>query len=223
MASPRQNNRQESVFMSNFVVLDHPLASHHTAILRDKNTPSQMFRTTANKLTQLLLVEATRDLNLKETSIETPLTGMKAQKLAQRLAIVPILRAGLGMVDPVLDMMPQAEVWHLGLYRNEETLEPVIYYNKLPEDDPADVVIVVDPMLATGGSASATLQVVKKWGVPKVKLMSLIAAPEGVKRIQAEFPECQVYLAALDEHLNDKAYIVPGLGDAGDRIFNTVK
>lgn len=200
--------------------LNHPLVAHHLVRLRDKNTPPEVFRSIVERLTILVTYEAARDLETVETEVETPLTTTTGRKLSQRIGLVPILRAGLGMVDPVLNLIPSSEVWHLGFYRDEQTFKPVEYYKKLPAADPVDVALVLDPMLATGGSALAALGAVKEWGVPSIKLVALIAAPEGVAAVHEKFPETPIYVCAVDEKLNENAYILPGLGDAGDRIFN---
>jgi uracil phosphoribosyltransferase len=200
----------------------HPLIQHHLAKLREKTTPPDEFRRLVKRLASLLAYEATRDLGTEAIEIETPLVRTKAQRLSQRIGIVPILRAGLSMVDPLLELLPEAEVWHLGLYRDEATAQPVEYYNKLPAHDPVDVALVLDPMLATGGSAIAALQALRRWGVPTVKVLSLIAAPEGISNVTAACPEAQLFVCAIDRELNSRKFIVPGLGDAGDRSFNTV-
>ena len=200
----------------------HPLIQHHLATLRDKATPPDEFRRLVKRLASLLAYEATRDLTTQTIEIETPLVRAEAQRLSQRIGIVPILRAGLGMVDPLLDLLPEAEVWHLGLYRDEVTAQPVEYYSKLPDHSPVDVALILDPMLATGGSAIVALQALRRWGVPKVKVLSLIAAPEGISNVTAACPEAQLFVCAIDQELNSRKFIVPGLGDAGDRSFNTV-
>jgi uracil phosphoribosyltransferase len=174
------------------------------------------------KLAVLLAYEATSDLQLRPTEIETPLVRMNGEALSQRIGLVPILRAGLGMVDPILNLIPSAEVWHLGLYRDEDTAQPIRYYDKLPPNRPVDVALVLDPMLATGGSATAALMTLREWGVPQTKVLSLIAAQEGVDAVASQFPEAQIYVCHIDPELNAQRFIVPGLGDAGDRIFNTV-
>ncbi len=206
--------------MENVFEVKHPLIEDQLAHLRDQATPSPAFRYHIQWLTTLLTYEATKDLNTRTTEIDTPLARVTCRVLSQRIGLIPILRAGLGMVEPILSLMPHAEVWHLGFYRDENTLKPVKYYNKIPAANPVDVALVVDPMLATGGSARAALQVLKKWQVPRLKLLSIIAAPEGIQRVREEQPDAQIYVCAIDERLNEAAYIVPGLGDAGDRIFN---
>lgn len=206
---------------SNVTEVDHPLIRHHLTRLRDSSTQPLRFRNLIRRLAVLLAYEATKDLLVRETTVETPLTKAGGHQLQQRIGLVPILRAGLGMVDPVLDLIPDAEVWHLGLYRDEATARPVEYYSKLPPGDPVDVALIVDPMLATGGSAVAAMETLSRWGVPNVKLLSVIAAREGIQAVQSRFPETQIYLCAIDAELNAQKFIVPGLGDAGDRIFNT--
>ncbi len=202
--------------------VQHPLIQHHLATLRDKTTPPDEFRRLVQRLAVLLAYEATRDLDTETCEVETPLTRTTARRLSPRIGLVPILRAGLGMVDPLLDLLPEAEVWHLGLYRDEATAQPVEYYSKLPDHSPVDVALILDPMLATGGSAIAALQALRRWGVPKVKVLSLIAAPEGISNVTAACPEAQLFVCAIDRELNSRKFIVPGLGDAGDRSFNTV-
>lgn len=206
--------------MENVVTIDHPLVSHHLKQLRDKDTTPQDFRRLVQRLSILLTYEATKDLQLKTASIETPLCSTTGETLSQRIGLIPILRAGLGMVDPVLNLIPEAEVWHLGFYRDEQTLKPVEYYKKLPPGDAVDVALILDPMLATGGSAVAALEAIADWGVKKTKLLSMIAAPEGLATVRKAFPDTVTYVCAIDSHLNEHGYIVPGLGDAGDRIFN---
>lgn len=206
--------------MSNVHVIDQPLVQHHLYHLRNKVTPPAEFRRLVQRLSILLAYEATQDLQLRETTVQTPLAPAPARVLAQRIGLVPILRAGLGMVDPILNLIPEAEVWHLGFYRDEKTLRPVEYYKKLPAGGAVDVAFVLDPMLATGGSAIAALEAVKKWGVGQAKLLSMLAAPEGVAKVQASFPDTKIYVCAIDERLNEHGFILPGLGDAGDRTFN---
>lgn len=201
--------------------LKHPLVEHHLTSLRDQSTPSEFFRNQVRRLTSLLTYEATSSLPLCERTIRTPLEETTGHVLKQRIGLVPILRAGLGMVEPVLDLIPEAEVWHLGFYRDEATLKPVEYYQKLPEQSPVDLALILDPMLATGGSANAAVQAIQSWGVPHISLLALIAAPEGIHAVQQATPDIEIYVGSIDQHLNDRAYIVPGLGDAGDRIFNT--
>lgn len=208
--------------MSNVCVFDHPLIQHKLSILRDKNTSVKEFRELVSEIAMLMCYEATRDLPLEEIDVETPIAVAKAKRISgKKLAIVPILRAGLGMVDGMVSLIPNAKVGHIGLFRDPETKEPVKYYFKMPPDIAERDVIVVDPMLATGGSASAAISFIKETGVTRVKLMCIIGAPEGVERMQKDHPDVPIYIAALDEKLNENAYIVPGLGDAGDRIFGT--
>ena len=209
--------------MDNMVhIFDHPLIQHKLAILRDERTGVKEFREIVSEIATLMCYEATRDLPLKDVEIKTPVATSTFKSLAgKKLAIVPILRAGLGMVDGILTLIPSAKVGHIGLYRDPDTLEPVEYYCKMPSDIAERDVIVLDPMLATGGSASAAIQFIKNYEVKHIKLMNIIAAPEGVERIRKDHPDVEVYCAALDEKLNEHGYIVPGLGDAGDRIFGT--
>lgn len=209
--------------MSELHVIDHPLIVHKLSIMRNKKTGSKDFRELLNEIAMLMGYELTRDLPLEYVNIETPLVKMKAQMVSgKKLAIVPILRAGLGMVDGLLSLVPVAKVGHIGLYRDPETHQPVEYYCKLPLDIEDRIVILVDPMLATGGSAVDALSMLKARGCKNIRFMCLVAAPEGVAKVQAAHPDVDIYTAALDECLNDHAYIVPGLGDAGDRIFGTL-
>ena len=208
--------------MATVTVLDHPLIQHKLAIMRDKTTGTKEFRALVNEIAGLMCYEATRNLPTVEVDVETPLMTAKCKMLAgKKLAIVPILRAGLGMVDAMVDLIPSAKIGHIGLYRDPETHEPVEYYCKLPEDVGNRVVFVVDPMLATGGSAVAAIDFLKKHGCRNIIMMNIIGCPEGVKRVNDAHPDVDIYMAACDEKLNDHAYIVPGLGDAGDRIFGT--
>lgn len=203
-------------------ILDHPLLQHKLSILRDENTGVKDFREVVSEIATLMCYEATRDLPLEEVEIKTPITTAKFKTIAgKKLAIVPVLRAGLGMVDGILTLIPSAKVGHIGLYRDPDTLEPVEYYCKMPNDIAEREVIILDPMLATGGSASAAIQFIKNCEVKNIKLMNIIAAPEGIQRVHHDHPDVDIYCAALDEKLNDHGYIVPGLGDAGDRIFGT--
>ena len=203
-------------------ILNHPLIQHKISLMRKKETGSKDFRELASEVATLMCYEATRDLPLKEVTVETPICRCKTKMIAGRkLAIVPILRAGLGMVDGMLTLIPAAKVGHIGLFRDPETLEPVKYYCKMPTDIAERDVIILDPMLATGGSASAAITFVKEYGVKNIKLMNILAAPEGIARVRADHPDVEIYIAAVDEKLNDHGYIVPGLGDAGDRIFGT--
>ena len=208
--------------MSNVCVFDHPLIQHKLSILRDENTSVKEFRELISEIAMLMCYEATRDLPLEEVDVKTPVAMAKCRRIAgKKLAIVPILRAGLGMVDGMVSMMPNVKVGHIGLSRDPETKLPVKYYYKMPADIAERDVIVVDPMLATGGSASAAITFLKESGAKHIKLMSIIGAPEGVAKMQADHPDVDIFVAALDDHLNENAYIVPGLGDAGDRIFGT--
>ncbi len=207
--------------MSTVHTSNHPLIAHKLSRLRDKNTEPKKFRELVREIAGLLAYEATADLQTAPIEIETPLEKMQAQQLKEKIGLVPILRAGLGMVEGIWELMPSAEVWHIGLYRDEHTLKPVEYYNKLPIDPRVSVCLILDPMLATGGSATATADILKRWGVKKIKYVGLIAAPEGIKAMQTAHPDIDIYLAAIDSHLNERAYIVPGLGDAGDRQFGT--
>ena len=203
-------------------VLDHPLLQHKLSILRDETTGVKDFREIVNEVATLMCYEATRDLPLQDVEVQTPVAKAVTKQLAgKKLAIVPVLRAGLGMVEGILTLIPSAKVGHIGLFRDPETLEPVKYYCKMPTDIAERDVIILDPMLATGGSASAAITFIKGYGCKHIKLMNVIAAPEGIACIQKEHPDVDIYVAAVDEKLNDHAYIVPGLGDAGDRIFGT--
>lgn len=210
------------VFQSN-----HPLLNHKLSIIRDSSTGAALFRTTIHEITTILLVEATSDLKLEKIETQTPLTTTQTDTLAERIGIVPILRAGLGMSDPILRIIPEASVWHLGFYRNEETLKPVEYYNKLPKEAKVDVALIVDPMLATGGSAIAAIDTIKQWGVKNIKFLSIISAPEGIEKVNSAHPDVSIYTAQIDEKLTKDhevwpdGYIWPGLGDAGDRIHGT--
>jgi len=208
--------------MSQLHVIDHPMIQHKLTLMRMKETGSKDFRELLNEIALLMGYEVTRDLPLTEVEIETPMASMEARKVCGRkLAIVPILRAGLGMVDGLLTLVPVAKVGHIGLYRDESTHEPVVYYCKLPFDIEERLVILTDPMLATGGSACDALDMLKERGVGNIRLMCLVAAPEGIRKVQEKHPDVDIYVAAVDDHLNPDAYIVPGLGDAGDRIFGT--
>lgn len=208
--------------MSQLHVIDHPMIQHKLTIMREKQTGSKDFRELLKEISLLMGYEVTRDLPLADVEIETPICKMVAKKVSGRkLAIVPILRAGLGMVDGLQTLVPVAKVGHIGLYRDESTHKPVVYYCKLPEDINRRLVIVTDPMLATGGSSCDALDMLKKKGCTNIRLMCLVAAPEGVAKVQKEHPDVDIYVAAVDDHLNSDAYIVPGLGDAGDRIFGT--
>ena len=208
--------------MSKVYVMDHPLVAHKLTILRDKNTSVKDFRELVSEIGMLIAYEATRDLPLTTKEVETPICTAEEPTLAgKKLAVVPILRAGLGLVDGVLRMVPSARVGHIGMYRDEETLEPHVYFCKLPKDVAEREIMIVDPMLATGGSADAAIQEMKARGCTNIKLLVLVAVPEGIARIQKNHPDVDIYVGAVDEKLNDHGYIVPGLGDAGDRIFGT--
>ena len=208
--------------MSNVVVMTHPLIQHKIGVIRRVGTGSRDFRAMISEIASLITYEATKDLKLQDVEIETPMCRTTVKELAgKKMAVIPILRAGLGMVEGMLAMIPSAKVGHIGLYRNEETLEPVEYYCKVPADCSERDVFVVDPMLATGGSSVAAIQMLKDRGVKNIRFMCIIAAPEGIKRMQETHPDVDIYVGALDEHLNENGYIVPGLGDAGDRIFGT--
>ncbi len=206
----------EGVFVST-----HPLVQHKLTILRDKRTDPTRFRQLVRELAILLCYEATQDLALAPKAVETPLGIAQGAELRERIGLVPILRAGLGMVDGVWEMMPSAEVWHIGLYRDERTLRPVEYYNKLPVEPRVQVCLILDPMLATGGSAVATASLLKQWGAGRIKFVGLIAAPEGIRAMREKHPDVPIHVAAIDERLNEVGFIVPGLGDAGDRQFGT--
>jgi uracil phosphoribosyltransferase len=207
--------------MSQLHVSTHPLVQHKLALLRNQKTEPKKFREVVRELAILMVVDATADLPTVETQITTPMGVAMCYHLRDNLGLIPILRAGLGMVDGALEMLPYAEVWHIGLYRDEHTLRPVEYYNKLPVNPTVQVCLVLDPMLATGGSAVATVSILKRWGAQSIKFVGLIGAPEGVAHLQQAHPDVPIYLAALDERLNEMGYIVPGLGDAGDRQFGT--
>ena len=209
--------------MSKVVVMDHPLIQHKIGIIRRTETSSKEFREMIGEIAMLMCYEATRDLKLEDVEIETPITKMTAKELAgKKLAVVPILRAGLGMVEGMLAMIPAAKVGHIGLYRDHDTLQPVEYYNKLPSDIEERDVIVLDPMLATGGSAMDAITIVKRSRPRSIKFLCIIAAPEGLKALSEAHPDVHIYCAAVDEKLNEHGYILPGLGDAGDRIFGTM-
>lgn len=208
--------------MGNLCVLDHPLIQHKLSLIRDETTSSKEFRSLVEEVAMLMAYEVTRDFPLEEVEVKTPVSMAKAKKIAGRkVALVPILRAGLGMVDGMLKLIPAAKVGHIGLFRDPQTLQPVEYYCKMPTDIEERDIILIDPMLATGGSAAAAIGFMKDRGAKNIKLMCLIAAPEGVKAVQDNHPDVDIFVAALDEKLNDHAYIVPGLGDAGDRLFGT--
>ncbi|MEQ8210692.1 MAG: uracil phosphoribosyltransferase [Lacipirellulaceae bacterium] len=222
MTTVVDTNSPPAQFQGGVFEINHPLVQRHITWMRNKDTRPSSFRHSVRRLAALMAYEATKDLPSEPVAVQTPLAEAEGVKIHGRIGLVPILRAGLGMVDPVLDLLPMAEVWHLGLYRDEATAEPVTYYDKLPEERPVDVALVTDPMLATGGSVTAALTALREWGVPHVKVLSLIASREGVDTVAEQFPEAQVYVCKIDPILNDNKFIVPGLGDAGDRIFNTV-
>lgn len=207
--------------MENVFPSHHPLVAHKLARLRSVNTNPKKFRELVQELAALLAYEATADLATVPIDVQTPLAITQGAELKEKIGLIPILRAGLGMVEGIWNLMPSAEVWHIGLYRDEKTLKPVQYYNKLPVDPTVSVCLILDPMLATGGSATATCEILKNWGVRKIKFVGLIGAPEGIERMVREHPDVPIHLAAVDERLNEHGYIVPGLGDAGDRQFGT--
>ncbi|MDY6845967.1 MAG: uracil phosphoribosyltransferase [Chloroflexota bacterium] len=207
--------------MENVFESSHPLVKHKLTRLRDKNTEPKKFRELVRELGALLTYEATMNLVTTPVRIETPMTTTHGEDLKEKIGLVPILRSGLGMVEGVWELMPSAEVWHIGLYRDERTLKPVAYYNRLPVAPTVSVCLILDPMLATGGSAVATVDILKNWGVAKIKFVGLIAAPEGIMRLHDAHPDVPIHLAAIDDHLNENGYIIPGLGDAGDRQFGT--
>lgn len=203
-------------------VVDHALALHHLTVVRDKETSCSQFRHSLAQLSLFVAIQATSQLELERFNLETPVTSTEGHRITQRLGLVPILRAGVIMVDPILNLIPDAEVWHLGVYRDEATAQPVPYYNKLPAGSPVEVALVLDPMLATGGSACLACESMKQWGVRQTVMVSVIAAPEGIARVNGEHPDTPVFTCSIDEKLNEHKFIVPGLGDAGDRVFNTV-
>jgi uracil phosphoribosyltransferase len=207
--------------MTSLMISKHPLLAHKLSKLRDVKTEPKKFRELVREMAGLLAYEATADLKIDPIEVQTPLKIAPGFELKEKIGLVPILRAGLGMVEGIWELMPSAEVWHIGIYRDEKTLKPVEYYNKLPTEPTVSVCLVLDPMLATGGSAVATVDVLKRWGVNRIKFVGLIGAPEGVAQLQKHHPDVPIYLAALDDHLNEVGYIVPGLGDAGDRQFGT--
>lgn len=207
--------------MDNLHISNHPLIRHKVTKLRDVRTDPKQFREVVRELAILLAYEATQDLAIEARDVTTPMGRAHGHRLQEKIGLIPILRAGLGMVEGVWEMMPHAEVWHMGFYRDERTLKPVAYYNRLPSSATVQVCLVLDPMLATGGSAVATIDILKQWGATRIKFMGLIAAPEGVKRLSAAHPDVPIHVAVQDERLNDIGYIVPGLGDAGDRQFGT--
>jgi uracil phosphoribosyltransferase len=207
--------------MDKVFISHHPLVAHKLAKLRHKDTDPKRFRELIREMAVLLAYEATADLLITPKEVETPLALADGYELQEKIGLIPILRSGLGMVEGLWELMPTAEVWHIGLYRDETTLQPVQYYNKLPVAPSVSVCLILDPMLATGGSASATIDILKKWGVKRIKFVGIIGAPEGIKEVQTHHPDVPLHLAAVDDHLNKNGYIVPGLGDAGDRQFGT--
>ena len=206
---------------SNLYVSTHPLVKHKLTILRNRTTDHVKFRRLIRELAMLMGYEAMADLALRDCTVETPLATAPGYRLEEEIGLVPILRAGLGMVDGILELIPGAQVWHLGIYRDEHTLRPVSYYNKLPIEPTVQICLILDPMLATGGSATAAIDVLKKWGVKRIKFVGLIAAPEGIEVVRQTHPDIPLYIATVDDHLNENGFIVPGLGDAGDRQFGT--
>ncbi len=221
MPDPTARSSATAVPWPSLHLSTHPAVLHKLAILRSTTTEPKKFREIVRELSWLLGHEALADARLRPITIETPMETTDAFELADRIGLVPILRAGLGMVDAMLELMPTAQVWHLGLFRDEKTLRPVEYYNKLPDSATVDLCLILDPMLATGGSATAAIEVLKRWGATRIKLINLIAAPEGVIAVTAAHPDVDIYCAAIDRGLNEKGYIMPGLGDAGDRQFGT--
>lgn len=207
--------------MSQVHVSEHPLVKHKLTVLRDMKTEHKKFRELVREIAIMLTYEATSDMSLRDVIVTTPLGQAPGNVLQKKIGLVPVLRAGLGMVDGILEMMPAAEVWHIGLFRDEETLRPVEYYNKLPVSPTVDVCLVLDPMLATGGSSVAVVDILKEWGARRIKFVGILAAPEGIERLTKAHPDVPIHLAAVDDHLNDNGFIVPGLGDAGDRQFGT--
>jgi len=206
----------EKLFVSN-----HPLVKHKLTLLRDKNTDHRTFRELVRELTLLLTYEATQDMLMSPRQVQTPMGTASGVQVDETIGLVPVMRAGMGMVDGIMELLPSVQVWHIGLYRDEETLRPVEYYNKLPTEATVQMCIVLDPMLATGGSAIATINILKNWGTKRIKYIGLLAAPEGVNALSAEHPDVPIHIAELDERLNDIGFIVPGLGDAGDRMYGT--
>ena len=202
-------------------ISEHPLVKHKLTLLRDKNTEPKKFRELIREITLLITYEALTDLEIAPKQVETPLTTTQGHKLAEPIGLIPILRSGLGMVEGIWEMIPSAEVWHIGLFRDEQTLRPVAYYNRLPVHPTVSVCLILDPLLATGGSAVKTVEILKHWGARRIKFLGVIGAPEGVEMLSRQHPDVDIFLAALDDHLNEHAYIVPGLGDAGDRQFGT--
>lgn len=207
--------------MSQIHLSSHPLVKHKLTVLRDMKTEHKKFRELVREIAILLVYEATSDMTLRDVIVTSPLGRAAGHVLEEKIGLVPVLRAGLGMLDGIWEMMPSAEVWHIGLFRDEETLRPVEYYNKLPVSPTVDVCLVLDPMLATGGSATAVVSILKEWGAHRIKFVGILAAPEGINRLTQAHPDVPIYLAAVDERLNESGFIMPGLGDAGDRQFGT--
>ena len=207
--------------MENVFLSDHPLVKHKMTRLRDQDTQPKKFRELIKEIAGLLTYEATGDLLVRPTQVETPIATAQGYELEEKIGLVPILRSGLGMVQGVWELMPTAEVWHIGIYRDEKSLKPVEYYNKLPISPTVGLCLILDPMLATGGSATATIDILKRWGAKRIKFLGIIAAPEGIREVHKHHPDIPIHLAAIDERLNENGYIVPGLGDAGDRQFGT--
>ena len=215
------NGRGRPLSSAQLHVSAHPLVREKVTRLRDETTPPKIFRELVAEIATLLLYEATADLPTEPREVKTPLAISKGARLKDKVGLVPVLRAGIGMVEAALELMPEAQVWHIGLFRDERTLRPISYYNKLPSSATVQVCLVLDPMLATGGSATETVDILKKWGAKRIKYVGIIAAPEGVRALSSAHPDVPIHVAALDERLNEKGYIVPGLGDAGDRQFGT--
>jgi uracil phosphoribosyltransferase len=213
-------HQQGETSVTGVYVSNHPLVVHKLTALRDVNTSHRDFRELVRELSMLLIYEVTQDIRVQDKQVTTPM-GKAQGKKAKEIGLVPILRAGLGMSEGVISLLPDVQVWHIGLYRDEETLKPVEYYNKLPNDPTVELCVVLDPMLATGGSAVATVDILKRWGVERIKFMGLIAAPEGIERLHTAHPDVPIHIGIIDDHLNERGFIVPGLGDAGDRMFGT--
>jgi len=207
--------------MTQLLVSEHPLVKHKLTLLRDISTDHRQFRELVRELTLLLTYEATQDVAISPKSVQTPMGTANGVEVSETIGLVPIMRAGMGMVDGIMELLPSVQVWHIGLFRDEETLRPVQYYNKLPDEPTVQICLVLDPMLATGGSAIATIDILKKWGAKRIKYIGLLGAPEGVEALSTAHPDVPIHLAQLDEKLNDIGYIVPGLGDAGDRMYGT--
>ncbi|MGJ3240455.1 MAG: uracil phosphoribosyltransferase [Anaerolineae bacterium] len=207
--------------MTQLFVSEHPLVKHKLTLLRDVHTDHRQFRELVRELTLLLTYEATQDMGRTPKTVQTPMGTATGTEVSETIGLIPIMRAGMGMVDGIMELLPSVQVWHIGLFRDEQTLRPVEYYNKLPDEPTVQICLVLDPMLATGGSAIATIDILKKWGAKRIKYIGLLGAPEGVKALSDKHPDVPIYLAQLDEKLNDVGYIVPGLGDAGDRMYGT--